>query len=163
MSTTITTAHSTTTASSRRHPTASRLAGTPVSIVVALAGLAGAVVVFGYAALAEALSVPMHAGSVGASHADPIPPASFSMGVVTCTILGGMIAMALARWAKHPARTFVRVTVALTAISLAFPVIASHTEVSTRITLELAHVIAALVVIPPITRRLSSVNRHAVS
>lgn len=155
--TTITTAPSTTstrTASS----TASRFASAPVSVVAALAGLAGAVVVFGYAALADALSVPMHAGGFGASHADPITPASFSMGVVTCTILGGIIAVALARWAKRPARTFLRVTVVLAVVSLAFPILASHTEVSMRITLELAHIIAALVVIPPITRRLSSVR-----
>jgi hypothetical protein len=155
MTTTLTAPSAPTSSSPRTAQHGSRFASTPVSVVSALAGLVGAVVVFGYASLAQALSVPMHAG--GAS----IAPSDFSGGVVTCTVGGALLAVALAHWAKRPARTFLRATVALTVVSLVFPAIASQTEVSTKITLGLAHLVAAAIVIPIITRRLSDVRRPA--
>jgi uncharacterized protein DUF6069 len=156
MTTTLTAPSAATTSSTiRTAQHGSRFANTPVSVVSALAGLIGAVVVFGYASLAQALSVPMHAG--GAT----IAPSDFSGGVVTCTVGGALLAVALAHWATRPARTFLRATVALTAVSLVFPIIASQTEVSTKVTLAFAHLVAAAIVIPIITRRLSVVRGPA--
>ena len=143
---------------SRPTPTtrgASRLARLPVLVAGAIAALAGAAVLYAYGTLAQALDVPMRAGEVGAGHAQAITPASFAAGVVFCTVAGTVLAMVLARCAAHPARAFLRTALVLVAISLVFPLAASHTATATRLTLALGHLIAAAVVIPVLTRRLS--------
>ena len=134
---------------------ASRLARLPVTAAGAIAALAGAAVLYAYAALAQALDVPMRAGEIGASHAQAITPASFAAGVVFCTVAGTVLAMVLARRAAHPARAFLRTSLVLVAISLVFPLAASHTATATRLTLALGHLIAAAIVIPIITSRLT--------
>jgi hypothetical protein len=121
----------------------------------AAAAAAGAAVLYAYATLAQALDVPMRAGEIGASHAQAIAPASFAIGVVFCTVAGTILAMVLARRAAHPARAFLRTSLVLVAISLVFPLAASHTATETRLTLALGHLIAAAIVIPVITRRLT--------
>jgi hypothetical protein len=97
----------------------------------------------------------MRAGEVGASQAQAITPASFAAGVVFCTAAGTILAMVLARRAAHPARAFLRTSLILVAVSLVFPLTASHTATSTRLTLALGHLIAAAIVIPIITGRLT--------
>jgi hypothetical protein len=134
---------------------ASRVAALPIPVVGAAAALAGATALYGYGALARALSVPMRAGEPGASHAQAITPLSFATGVVFCTILGTILAMILAARAAGPARAFLRTALVLVAVSLAFPLAAGHTAVATRFTLALGHLIAAAIVIPLITLRLA--------
>jgi hypothetical protein len=136
-------------------PAPSRLAKLPVSVTGAVAAAAGAAVLYAYGTLAQALDVPMRAGEIGASHAQAITPASFAIGVVLCTVAGTILAMVLARRAAHPARAFLRTSLVLVAISLVFPLAASHTATETRLTLALGHLIAAAIVIPIITRRLT--------
>jgi hypothetical protein len=133
----------------------SRLAKLPVSVAGGFAALAGAAVLYAYGTLAQALDVPMRAGEIGARHAQAITPASFATGVVFCTVAGTILAMVLARRAAHPARTFLRTSLVLVAISLVFPLAASHTATTTRLTLALGHLIAAAIVIPVITSRLT--------
>lgn len=115
---------------------------------------AGAAVLLGYGALAVAVHGPMHAGDPGASHAVPITAASFAIGVLFSSFLGTILAVVLARWAKRPARTFLRAAVALGALSLVAPLAASHTTEATRLILAGGHVVAAAVVIPVILRAL---------
>jgi hypothetical protein len=134
---------------------ASRLAKLPVSVAGATGALAGAAVLYAYGTLARALDVPLRAGEIGARHAQAITPASFAAGVVFCTVAGTVLAMVLARRAAHPARAFLRTSLVLVAISLVFPLAASHTATATRLTLALGHLTAAAVVIPILTRRLS--------
>jgi hypothetical protein len=136
-------------------PATSRLAKLPVSVTGAIAALAGAAALYAYGTVAKALDVPMRAGEMGASHAQALTPASFATGVVLCTVAGTILAMVLARRAAHPARAFLRTSLALVAISLVFPLAASHTAMATRLTLALGHLIAAAIVIPIIARRLS--------
>ena len=136
-------------------PGPSRLAKLPVSATGVIAALAGAAVLYAYGTLARALDVPMRAGEIGASHAQAITPASFATGVVFCTVAGTILAMVLARRAAHPARAFLRTSLVLVAISLVFPLAASHTATTTRLTLALGHLIAAAIVIPVITGRLA--------
>ena len=148
------------TASTATRPTpatraASRLARLPVSLAGAIAALAGAAVLYAYGTVARALDVPLRAGEIGARHAQAITPASFAAGVVFCTVAGTMLAMVLARRAARPARAFLRTSLALVAISLVFPLAASHSATATRLTLALGHLIAAAVVIPILTRRLT--------
>lgn len=138
--------------------TAQRVATRPaVRRVVAggvTAAAAGAVVLLGYGALAIAVHGPMQAGDPGAAEAVPLDPASFSIGVLFSVFLGVLLALALGRWARHPARTFQRAAVALTVVSLAAPLAASHTDEATRLLLAGGHVVAAVVVIPLIVRAL---------
>jgi hypothetical protein len=137
----------------------SGLAKLPVSVNGVIAAAAGAAVLYAYGALARALSVPMRAGELGARHAQAITPASFASGVVFCTVAGTILAMILAARAADPARVFVRTTVILVAVSLVFPLAASHTTTPTRLTLALGHLIAAAIVIPLLTLRLAQARR----
>ena len=133
----------------------SRFAALPIPVAGAIAAVSGAIVLYGYGVLARALSVPMRAGEPGASHAQVITPVSFSIGVIFCTIAGTILAMILAGRAAHPARVFLRTALILVAVSLVFPLAASHAAVTTRLTLGLGHLIAAAIVIPLITLRLA--------
>lgn len=120
----------------------------------AAAAASGAVVLFGYGAAAQRLSVPMMAGDPGAAAAQPITPLNFAVGTLFCTILGTVLAAVLGRYAARPGRTFVRAAITLLALSLVFPAAASHTAVSTRVCLALAHLIAAAIVVPQLARAL---------
>ena len=77
-----------------------------------------------------------------------------------CTVAGTILAMILAARAAEPARAFVRTTVILVAVSLVFPLAASHTATTTRLTLALGHLIAAAIVIPILTLRLAQARRR---
>ncbi|MEV6962131.1 DUF6069 family protein [Streptomyces sp. NPDC051207] len=59
------------------------------------------------------------------------------------SVAGYVLAVALARWAGRPRRTFVAVTVALTVLSLAGPVVAPHTALSTQTVPAVSHPVAA--------------------
>ena len=77
-----------------------------------------------------------------------------------CTVAGTILAMILAARAADPARAFVRTTVVLVAVSLVFPLAASHAAASTRLTLALGHLIAAAIVIPILALRLTQARKH---
>jgi hypothetical protein len=120
------------------------------------ATVAGAAVLLAYGAVAVAIHGPMQAANHGASHAVPITAVSFAIGVVFSAFFGSVLAVALASWTAHPARTFLRAAIALTVVSLAAPLAASHTTEATRLILAAGHVVAAAVVIPVIVRALRS-------
>jgi hypothetical protein len=127
----------------------------PVWLTGAAAAVAGALVLFGYGAVAAALSVPMKAGEPWAGHAQALNAGSFAIGTLICTFWGTVLAVVLARRAARPARAFARSAAALVAVSLAFPLTAAHTATATRLTLAGAHLLAAAIIIPVITRRLT--------
>ncbi|WP_413760332.1 DUF6069 family protein [Streptomyces sp. MMBL 11-3] len=131
------------------------LAARPVWQVGVVAALAGAVVTEVFALVARGAGVPMEAAGPGAAEAAEIPVGGFAGGVLSWSVVGIVLAMGLARWAKRPGRTFVVVTVALTALSLVGPAVAPHTAVSTQIVLAVSHVVAAAVVIPLLATRLA--------
>ncbi|WP_222623272.1 DUF6069 family protein [Streptomyces armeniacus] len=119
-----------------------------------LAVLVGAVVTEVFALVTRAAGVPMKAASPGEDAAQEIPVFGFAGGVLFWSVVGLVLAFALARWAKRPARTFAVTTVALTALSLITPFIAPHTAVSTQFVLAVSHLVAAAVIIPALTIRL---------
>jgi hypothetical protein len=127
--------------------------------VGAIATILGAVVTEAFSLVARAIDVPMFAADPGADAAKEIPVGGFGMAVVMWAGLGAVLAVVLARRAKRPARTFAVTTVALTALSLLGPILATHTTTATKTVLFVAHLIAAAVVIPPITRRLALADR----
>ena len=145
----------TTTTDAHAHPMLTTARSRPVWQVSALAGLAAAVATELYGLAARAAGVPMAAAGLGSAKATPITVGMFAMGTLICVFWGTVLAVALARYAAHPARSYVRVTVALTALSLAIPLSAADTALSTRLTLAVAHLIAAAIIIPPVTRHLS--------
>jgi len=140
--------------------TQSLLATSPVWLVGVLAAVAGAIVTELFALGARVIGVPMEAGSLGADTAAPIPLGGFAMGTLMWSVVGIVLAVVLARWAKRPARTFVVTTVVLTVLSLAGPVMAVDTATATKVVLALSHLVAAAVVIPPLALRLSHVRRR---
>ena len=137
--------------------TTRRPGGLAVGRAGVVAAVGGGAALYLYGLLVEATSVPMLAGDPGAAEAQPVTAANFALGTVLCTFWGTVLAIALARWAARPARTFARTAAALVAVSLVFPLAAGHTAASTRLALAAGHLLAAAVVIPLLTRVL---RRH---
>lgn len=136
-------------------PSTDVLATRPVWLISVLAGLAAAVATELYGLAARAVGIPMVAGTIGASVSGPITIGMFAMGTATSVFWGTILAVLLARYARRPARTYLWTTIALTAVSMAGPYFAGATATSTKLMLALAHIIAAAIVIPVVTRRLS--------
>jgi hypothetical protein len=85
----------------------------------------------------------------------PIPVSGFAVLTAIFSVVGLVLAVALARRARHPRTAFVRTTVALTVLSLV-PDVLADAAVATKVLLMLTHVVAAAIVIPAIARRLSA-------
>jgi hypothetical protein len=130
------------------------LAARPVWQVGVPATLAGAAVTEAFALVSRGAGVSMPASSPGEAEAAEIPVGGFAGGVLFWSVVGVVLAVALARWAGRPRRTFVVATVALTALSLAGPAVAPHTALSTQVVLAVSHLVAAAVIIPVLARRL---------
>ncbi len=122
--------------------------------VATVASLVAAAATELFALGARLVGVPMAAGDVGSAVAEPLPAGCFAMGTVTCAVVGVLLAVVLGRIAARPSRTYLVVTVALTVLSLAAPLLAPA-AVSTRIVLMGAHLIAAAIIIPVTARRLA--------
>ena len=135
---------------------------TPIWKVGALVVVTSALATTVWAVLADLTGVPMRAGGVGADHSDRIGPATFAIATITSVALGVVLATVLARRAKQPARTFRNVAIVLTALSFVQPLLAGDTTNATKVTLVIAHVIAAGIVIPILTRRLRGARPIAV-
>ncbi|MYS78852.1 DUF6069 family protein [Embleya scabrispora] len=121
------------------------------------AGAAAAIGTEAYGLLARGLGVPMRAGNIGAATAEPITVGMFAMGTAVSLCLGTILAVLVARFAACPARTYLVTTVALVALSMAGPLLAGDTPASTKAMLCGAHLVAAAIVVPVVTRRLESV------
>jgi hypothetical protein len=117
-------------------------------------GLAAAVT----AALATTL-IAVICKAAGVDFADStgedIPTLAFPQLTFTFSLIGLAVAAGIRRWAKRPARTFLRTALTLTAISLAPPFLIGL-DVTSSVCLVLAHLTAAAVVIPTLTRSLDT-------
>jgi hypothetical protein len=85
----------------------------------------------------------------------PIPASGFAMLTAIFSVAGLVLALVLARSVRHPRTAFVRTTIVLTALSLV-PDVLADASAATKILLMLTHVVAAVIVIPAIARRLSA-------
>ncbi|MCR6481688.1 DUF6069 family protein [Amycolatopsis sp. OK19-0408] len=83
----------------------------------------------------------------------PIPASGFAVLTAICAVAGLVLALVLARVARHPRPAFVRTTLVLTALSLVPDALADAT-VTTKGLLVLTHLVAATIVIPALARRL---------
>jgi hypothetical protein len=84
---------------------------------------------------------------------EQIPVLGFAQLTMVGALIGILLAAVLARRSGSPRTWFVRVTVALTALSIV-PDVIVDADVATRLVLGLTHLIAAAVVGPMIARRL---------
>ena len=138
-------------------PSASFLTRRPVWQVCYLAGLAASVAVEAWGLAARAIGVPMRAAGVGAHHAMPIAVGMFAMGTMVVTFWFTFAVAGMARFARNPKRTYLRTALPLLVLSLAVPLTAADTAISTKLTLAAAHLMAGAIIIPAVARRLSRV------
>jgi hypothetical protein len=120
----------------------------------------GALTITGVAAAVGASVATMGIAAAGQSagisldmSGQPIPVAGFGTLTVVFSLVGLVLALVLARWAKSPKRTFIRTTVVLTALSLIPDAIADAAP-ATKALLMVTHLVAAAIVIPVVARRL---------
>jgi hypothetical protein len=85
----------------------------------------------------------------------PIPVLGFAMLTAIFSLVGLVLAVVLARFARRPRTAFLRTTVVLTILSLVPDAIADAAP-ATKILLMVTHLVAAAIVIPAIARRLAS-------
>jgi hypothetical protein len=135
-------------------PSASFPARRRVWPVSYLAGLAASVAVETWGLAARAIGVPMRAAGFGSHHATPVTVGMFAMGTMVVTFWFTFAVILMARFAKNPRRAYLRTALPLLALSLAVPITAADTAVSTKLTLAAAHLIAGAVIIPAVARRL---------
>ena len=84
---------------------------------------------------------------------DAIPVLGFAQLTVVFSVVGIVLAAALRRRAADPQRSFVRTTVALTALSVV-PDLTMVFDAPSKVALVTTHVVAAAIVIPVLARRL---------
>lgn len=135
--------------------TAGRTSGRRMWAVGALAAAVSSLVVIALVAIADAAGVPMEVAENSTKTPEQIPLLGYASVIVGSTVVGLLIATALARWARRPRRTFVIAAVVLTAVSFAFPATTTATT-ATKVVLEATHLIPAALIIPVIAAHLAS-------
>ena len=115
------------------------------------AGVVAAIATMVVAAVASGLDVSL------AIDGEAIPVLGFGQTTLMATVVGILLARSLRRRASQPRSTFVRTTVALTALSLVPDVLVSA-DTATKATLMLTHLVAAAIVIPALASRLPERN-----
>jgi hypothetical protein len=85
----------------------------------------------------------------------PIPVSGFAVLTLVFSLVGLALAVVLGRVARRPRTVFVRTTMVLTALSLV-PDVLVDAAAGTRALLMLTHLVAAVIVIPAVARRLSA-------
>jgi len=113
----------------------------------ATSGVLAAVATSVVATVALAADVPLEIAG------EQIPVLGFAQLTLIGAVLGVLIAKAAHRWAADARRAFVRVTVALTALSLV-PDLTADATTATIGVLMATHVVAAAIVIPRLADRL---------
>ena len=113
-----------------------------------VAGVAAAAANTGIAGLVRLFDVTLEAKG------KQFPSLAFAQVTLFAAILGVGLAAGLVRRARTPRHTFIVTTVGLTVLSLVPPVLIGASA-ATVVVLEIMHIVAALVVIPPIAERLA--------
>ena len=111
------------------------------------AGLVAAVATTAIALVGDAAGVSFEVDG------EAIPVLAFAQMTLIGAVLGVLLAKALRRWAKHPQSTFVRTTVALTALSVV-PDLTMGFDAASAATLIGIHITAAAIIIPRLAARL---------
>jgi len=112
------------------------------------AGLAAAAANVAVVATARAFGVPMQVQDKA------IPLLAFPQLTLIASIIAVGLAAVLGRRSRHPRQTFLTTTIALTGLFVVPPILADAST-STKLVLEMTHLIVAVLVIPAVARRLS--------
>jgi len=134
------------------------LARRPVWQVSYLSGLLASIVVEVWGLAARAAGVPMRAAGLGSAQSSPITVGMFAMGTMVVIFWFTFALVLMARFATNPRRIYLRTTLPLLVVSLAVPMTAADTALSTKLTLAAAHLIAGAIIIPMVARRLSQLR-----
>jgi hypothetical protein len=122
----------------------------------------------GAAASTEALTGVVRASGVHLAVGNPGGDASSvvavnagacTVAVVLAMVFGTVLATAVSRFAHRPALTYQVTAAVLVALSLLAPLAAGATSAGTKLTLVAAHLLAAAVVVPIVTRSLARADR----
>jgi hypothetical protein len=116
--------------------------------VAASVGAAVATTAIAALASADGVSFATEPGGPG------IPPLGFAQLTLIFSLIGVGIAAVMARKARRPRSTFVRTAVALTALSVV-PDLTFGFDTPSAVSLITAHTVAAAIVVPTLTGRLS--------
>ena len=76
------------------------------------------------------------------------------MGTLVATFWSTPVVLAVAHWARRPARTYLVVAVATLSVSFLAPLTSTGTAASTKVVLCGAHVLAAAIIVPTVAARL---------
>jgi hypothetical protein len=112
------------------------------------AGLVASVATTAVVVVARAIDIPV-ADRAGES----IPILGFAQMTLLCTAIGILLARVIGRRSSNPRALFTKVAIALTALSFV-PDLTLDASTATKVTLMVTHVVAAVIVIPTLARRL---------
>lgn len=131
----------------------------PVWLVSVTAVVVGALVTGVYEFAARAIGVPFNVALPGTG-VEPaaIPETGLAWAVAELGLIGIIIAVCLARFAKRPRSTWKRTAWTLTALSMVPSLIAVTDSYATNIMLVISHLVAAAVIVPAIAARLAERN-----
>lgn len=130
----------------------------PVWKVAGLASLGGLVVAGVYEAIVRAAGVSFEMGA-SAADSKPVPAGGFVGFTAMVAVAGILLAVALARWAKRPGRTYAVTAWTVVALSLALPFLPPYMDGDTRVVLVLSHLVVAAAVVPVVAKRLGQIQR----
>lgn len=82
-----------------------------------------------------------------------VPTLGFGQLTLVGALIGGLLALAFAKWARRPRRTFIATTATLTVLSLV-PDATFGFDLASALVLAATHLVAAAIVVPVIARRL---------
>ncbi|MFN2562864.1 MAG: DUF6069 family protein [Jatrophihabitans sp.] len=94
------------------------------------------------------------AGAEVAIQGKPLGFGGCTIALLMCMVPAVAVIAGVRRWAAHPTRAWVRITVALTAVSFVPDLTVSSTSTGSRLTLMTAHLVAAAIIVPLVARRL---------
>jgi hypothetical protein len=102
--------------------------------------------------------VHLAVGNPGGTAADLLPVnfGACAISIAMCMVVGVAIAALINRRSSRPVRTYRIVTGVLVLVSFVPPLIAGATSASTKLTLIAAHLIAAAIIVPLVSRSLAS-------
>jgi hypothetical protein len=109
-------------------------------------GVVGAAVTTAAAAVVHAAGVPF------AIDGEMIPLAGFAQMTLLGAIIGGLLLAVTNRFSARPRHRFVQITSALTVLSC-LPSVALPPDAATKVALVALHVLAAVIIVPPLARR----------
>ncbi|MGW7421702.1 DUF6069 family protein [Streptomyces sp. NPDC054813] len=117
-------------------------------LAFAAGGAVAATVVAVVAVVADAAGVSLEIAG------ERIPLLGFTQLAFVFSVVGIALAAAFRRWSGRAARTFVRTTAALAAVSLLPDLLVPDADAVTRVTLIISHIAVAAIVIPALRSRL---------